>query len=82
MHAHLSIGAGRLSRIAEVLNIPVGAFFEADASATLKDVDSKTSPLDMLAQPGAVRVLRAFTQLPDGPMRRLVLNLLENMAGG
>src|SRR5580704_7698343 len=76
------VGAGRLNRIAEALGIPVAAFFEANPSTTLKDEDSKTSPLDMLAEPGAVRVLRAFTRLPEGPMRRSVLNLLESMAGG
>src|ERR1700732_1007125 len=55
------VGAGRLSRIAEVLGIPVGAFFDTNASATVKEGDGKTSPLDMLAKPGAVRLLRAFT---------------------
>ena len=75
------VGAGRLSRIAEVLGIPVRAFFETNASATLKDKDSETSPLDMLAEPGAVRVLRAFTQLPKGPLRRAVVDLLEKIAG-
>jgi hypothetical protein len=59
---------GRLSRIAEVLGIPVRVFFETTASTTLKDEDRKTSPLDMLAEPGAARVLRAFTQLPKGPL--------------
>ena len=75
------VGASRLSRIAEVLGIPVAAFFETNASATLKDEGGKASPLDMLAEPGAVRVLRAFTQLPEGPVRRSVLDLLEKMAG-
>jgi transcriptional regulator with XRE-family HTH domain len=75
------VGAGRLNRIAEVLGIPVRAFFETNASPTLKDEDSKTSPLGMLAEPGAVRVLRAFTQLPNGPLRRAVLDLLEKIAG-
>ena len=75
------VGAGRLSRIAEVLGIPVRAFFETNASAPLKDEDGKTSPLDMLAEPGATRVLRAFTQLPKGPLRRSVLDLLEKIAG-
>jgi transcriptional regulator with XRE-family HTH domain len=74
------VGAGRLTRIAEVLGIPVRSFFETSAAATLKDEDHKTSPLDMLAEPGAVRVLRAFTQLPEGPLRRSVLDLLEKMA--
>src|ERR1700730_12475510 len=74
------VGAGRLTRIAEVLGIPVRSSFETSAAATLKDEDSKTSPLDMLAEPGAVRVLRAFTQLPEGPLRRSVLDLLEKMA--
>ena len=75
------VGAGRLNRIAEVFGIPVGAFFETNPSATLKDEDGKTSPLDMLAEPGAVRVLRAFTQLPKGPLRRAVVDLLEKIAG-
>src|ERR1700687_370717 len=75
------VGAGRLNRIAEVFGIPVGAFFETNPSATLKDEDGKTSPLDMLAEPGAVRILRAFTQLPEGPLRRSVLDLLEKIAG-
>jgi transcriptional regulator with XRE-family HTH domain len=75
------IGSSRLRRIAEALGIPVAAFFETNPSATLKDGDTKTSPLDMLAEPGAVRVLRAFTQLPEGPLRRSVLDLLEKMAG-
>src|SRR5580704_18670594 len=75
------VGAGRLTRIAEVLGIPVRAFFETTASTILKDEDSKTSPLDMLAEPGATRVLRAFTQLPKGPLRWAVVDLLENIAG-
>jgi transcriptional regulator with XRE-family HTH domain len=75
------VGAGRLNRIAEVLGIPVAAFFEMNPSATLKGDDGKTSPLEMLAEPGAARVLRAFTQLPEGPLRRAVLDLLEKMAG-
>jgi transcriptional regulator with XRE-family HTH domain len=75
------VGAGRLGRIAEVLGIPVRAFFETNPSATLKDEDSKRSPLGMLAEPGAAQVLRAFTQLPNGPLRRAVLDLLEKIAG-
>jgi transcriptional regulator with XRE-family HTH domain len=73
------VGAGRLTRIAEVLGIPVRAFFETDASATQPDGD-KASPLEMLAEPGAVRVLRAFTQIPEGPLRRSILELMEKMA--
>jgi transcriptional regulator with XRE-family HTH domain len=75
------VGAGRLARIAEVLGIPARAFFESNPSATVKDEDSKTSPFDMLAEPGAVRVLRAYTQLPKGLLRRSVLDLLEKIAG-
>jgi transcriptional regulator with XRE-family HTH domain len=74
------VGAGRLTRIAEALGIPVRVFFETNASATPKDADDNTSPFDMLVEPGAVRVLRAFTQLREGPMRRAVLDLLEKMA--
>ena len=75
------VGAGRLNRIAEMLGIPVAAFFETSASTTLKVEDGKTSPLEMLVEPGAVRVLRAFSQLPKGPLRQSVLDLLESIAG-
>jgi transcriptional regulator with XRE-family HTH domain len=76
------VGAGRLTRIADVLGIPVRAFFETGThSAAIKTDDKVASPLDMLAEPGAVRVLRAFTKLPEGPLRRSVLDLLEKMAG-
>src|SRR5580704_10000943 len=71
------VGAGRLTRIAEVLGIPARPFFDTTASVTAQDEDGKTSPMEMLVEPGAVRVLRAFTQLPKGPLRRTVLDLLE-----
>jgi transcriptional regulator with XRE-family HTH domain len=76
------VGAGRLTRIADVLGIPVRSFFETGShAAAAKSDDRVASPLDMLAEPGAVRVLRAFTKLPEGPLRRSVLDLLEKMAG-
>src|SRR5215469_7047675 len=57
------VGAGRLTRIADVLGIPVRSFFETNShSAVVKSDDRVASPLDMLAEPGAVRVLRAFTK--------------------
>ncbi len=75
------VGAGRLTRIAEVLGIPVRSFFETGTHPAAKHDERVASPLDMLAEPGAVRVLRAFTKLPEGPLRRSVLDLLEKMAG-
>jgi transcriptional regulator with XRE-family HTH domain len=75
------VGAGRLTRIADVLGIPVRSFFETGSHPAAKSDDRVASPLDMLAEPGAVRVLRAFTKLPEGPLRRSVLDLLEKMAG-
>ncbi len=76
------VGAGRLTRIAEVLGIPVRSFFESGSHAAASKSDDRVAPpLDMLAEPGAVRVLRAFTKLPEGPLRRSVLDLLEKMAG-
>jgi len=75
------VGVGRLNRIAEALGIPVRAFFEGSQSTAQKNEDGKTSPLEMLSQPGAVRVLRAFTGLPRGPLKQAVLDLLEIMAG-
>jgi len=73
------VGAGRLTRIAEVLGIPARAFFDTTASVRAQDEDGETWPLEMLTQPAAVRLLRAFTRLPKGPLRRTVLDLLEQI---
>jgi transcriptional regulator with XRE-family HTH domain len=78
------VGAGRLTKIANVLGIPVSAFFGADDATTIARSERGTasSPLKLLTVPGALRLLRAYGQLNDGEMRRSVVELVENIAAG
>ena len=70
------IGASRLSRIATVLGIPVGELFEPSGSKT----DDATSPFRLLAEPGALRVLKAYTRTSDPRVRRAIAELVEGIA--
>jgi transcriptional regulator with XRE-family HTH domain len=78
------VGASRLTKIANVLGIPVSAFFGAHDETTIarSDRGSASSPLKLLTVPGALRLLRAYGQLNDGKMRRSIVELVENIAAG
>jgi transcriptional regulator with XRE-family HTH domain len=76
------VGAGRLTKIANVLGIPVSTFFGVHDATTIARSDRGTasSPLKLLTVPGALRLLRAYGQLNDGKMRRSIVGLVENIA--
>jgi len=78
------VGAGRLTKIAKVLGVPVSSFFGAHDTASIERTDRGTasSPLKLLTVPGALRLLRAYAQLNDGKMRRSIVELVENVAAG
>src|SRR5262244_3396452 len=63
------VGAGRLTKIAKVLGVPVSTFFGAqDATSAIERTDrggASSSPLKLLTVPGALRLLRAYGQLTD-----------------
>jgi transcriptional regulator with XRE-family HTH domain len=77
------VGAGRLTKIAEVLGIEVGTFFsgkdmlEGDES---KDAGA-TSPLKLLTVSGAFRLLRAYGDIDDSNLRRAIVDLVEQISG-
>jgi transcriptional regulator with XRE-family HTH domain len=77
------VGAGRLTKIAQVLRVPVTALFGAsDAEATPhNERQGDQSPLKLLTAPGALRLLRAYGQLKDGRTRRSIVELVQNIAG-
>jgi transcriptional regulator with XRE-family HTH domain len=70
------VGASRLSQIANVLGISVGELFEPSRQ---RPGDSQ-SPLKLLVEPGAVRVLKAYVQTTDPRLRRAIVNLIEGIA--
>ncbi len=78
------VGAGRLTKIAKVLGVPIGTFFGSADAGTIERSDRHTasSPLKLLTVPGALRLLRAYGQLNDGKMRRSIVDLVENIAAG
>jgi transcriptional regulator with XRE-family HTH domain len=77
------VGAGRLTKIAQVLGVPVTALLGAnDAEGTLhNERQGDQSPLKLLTVPGALHLLRAYGQLKDGAMRRCIVEFVEKIAG-
>ena len=71
------IGASRLSQIATALDISVAELFEPSNEKT-SEIDS---PFKMLAEPGALRVLKAYVRTADPAVRRAIVNLIEGIAG-
>jgi transcriptional regulator with XRE-family HTH domain len=70
------IGASRLSRIANVLGVAVGDLFEPSGHKA----DDASSPFRLLAEPGALRVLKAYTQTSDPRVRHAIAELIEGIA--
>lgn len=69
------IGAGRLPLIAEILNVPIAAFFNGAAVGA-----SGTVPIDLLTDTASVRLLTAFQAISDSAIRRNVSGLVERVA--
>lgn len=76
------VGAGRLTKIAKVLGTQVGAFFGGLSEAESGAEASLGSPLDLLAVPGAVRLVQAYGTIPAPDTRRAIVELVEQIAAG
>jgi transcriptional regulator with XRE-family HTH domain len=76
------VGAGRLTKIAKALRIPVTNLLGTDDSfgGKPKEHDETSSPLKLLTVPGAQRLLRAYGTLTDGKMRGSIVQLVERAA--
>jgi transcriptional regulator with XRE-family HTH domain len=76
------ISAGRLQQIAEVLQAPVAFFYEGDREpngplpALLPPID-----VDDLQSGEAIRLVRAYAQIPNRSVRLHLLRLAESMVG-
>jgi transcriptional regulator with XRE-family HTH domain len=71
------IGASRLSQIATALDISIAELFEPSREKKAADIDS---PFKLLAEPGALRVLKAYVQTSNPAVRRAIVNLIEGIA--
>ena len=73
------VGAGRLTQIAHVLNVPVSSFFEGREAIDKVAHQGMKSPLAALAQPYAYRLLRAYTSIADPELRRTIVEFVEQL---
>ena len=74
------VGAGRLSRIADILSVPVAFFFSGDMKPS-EPSDSSNTGLSFLETAGAVRLVRAYSNMEDPQIRRALVDLSEEIAG-
>jgi transcriptional regulator with XRE-family HTH domain len=70
------VGASRLTQIAKVLNVPVAEFFETAKPASKRQSFAQ-SPLDLLSQPLALKLLQLFSEITDPDMRQTIVKLVE-----
>ena len=70
------VGAGRLSQIASVLDVSVGELFESSRAGS----PGMNSPVRLLAEPGALRVLKAYARTPSPRVRSCIAKLVESIA--
>ena len=70
------VGASRLSQIASVLGVSVGDLFESSGAGS----PGVNSPISLLAEPGALRVLKAYARTTSPRVRLCVAKLVESIA--
>jgi transcriptional regulator with XRE-family HTH domain len=69
------VSASMLARIAESLRTPVSELFgETSGPSAVDDVAG------LLAQPGALELLRAYSELPRGPARTALVEFVRTLA--
>jgi transcriptional regulator with XRE-family HTH domain len=76
------VGAGRLTKIAEVLGVGVGTFFTGKEILDTEQnkVAGEASPLKLLTVSGAFRLLRAYAEIEDSTLRRSIVDLVERIS--
>jgi transcriptional regulator with XRE-family HTH domain len=72
------VGSGRLFKIASTFGVPITAFFDG-AHETLNG-NAGPSPVAMLAEPFALRLLQAFCAVESMDLRRSLAELAEHLA--
>jgi transcriptional regulator with XRE-family HTH domain len=75
------VGAGRLTKIARVLNVPVGSFFDGREAIDQVAQQGLESPLAAMAQPYAYRLMRAYATISDPELRQTIVDFVERAAG-
>jgi transcriptional regulator with XRE-family HTH domain len=69
------VGAARLQRIADALEVPISFFFSAPERGSQRE-----AVMPFLESPHAIRLMRAFARISDPAVQRSVLELVERIA--
>jgi transcriptional regulator with XRE-family HTH domain len=70
------VGAGRLQRISDVLEIPITFFFGSPQTEGPAD----GSVLGFIDTAHALRLVRAYSRIPDAKVQRALVELAERLA--
>ena len=79
------IGASRLQRITEVLNVPVSFFFEDVPGSTTSGPSGLSEPagpdyvVDFLSTSEGLQLNRAFVKISDPKVRRRIIDLVRSL---
>jgi transcriptional regulator with XRE-family HTH domain len=74
------VGAGRLTRIADVLGVPVAFLFGATEQATTTSTKAVNAAFSFLETAGAVRLVHAYAEIKNPKIRRALVTLAEQIA--
>ncbi len=81
------IGASRLQQISNILQVPVSFFFEGapdgqNDAAGFGEAPSPSYVSDFLATSDGLALTKAFMRIEDAKLRRKIVDLVEQIAGG
>jgi transcriptional regulator with XRE-family HTH domain len=79
------IGASRIQKISDILQVPVSFLFEGGPGSTVgaqgfSEAPSTAYVSDFLATSEGLALTRAFTRIPDAKLRRSIVDLVEQIA--
>ena len=74
------VGAGRLTQIAAILNVPITTFFDGVTSET-KKAPERDLVTELLIAPRALKLLQAFAAIADPAVQSAMVDLCEAVRG-
>ena len=75
------IGAGRLQRIAEALEVPISFFFSGAPGAPARETNSNAESIfGFMQTSGSVRIVKAFHKIKSRKARQLLVEMAEELA--
>src|SRR5689334_4738452 len=74
------IGAGRLQRIAEALEVPISFFFGGAGGTLARETSGAESIFGFMQTSGSVRIVKAFHKIKSRKARQLLVEMAEEFA--